>query len=101
MPVNESNVTLPLLFLPVDQQRALRLKRPQLRRIAEPSPTVNLGRRRRIDNPFLRNVPKSSRAKKCRPFLREQQMRQHGQQRPPLVAMWIVAVLVAQNPRGP
>src|ERR1700739_2799738 len=101
MPINEADVTLTLFLAPPDQQCALRLKRPQLRRITKPPPVVNLWRRRWINNPLMQDVNESSRSEKLRPLLRQQQMRRHSQQWPPLVAMRIVPIIIDQNPSRP
>src|SRR5258708_4746075 len=101
MPNNESNVTFTLTLTPVNQQRALSFKRSKLRRIAEPSPAINFRRGSPVDNPLMPHIRKSRHAEKLRPFLRKQQLRWHGQQRPPLVAMQIVPVIIDQNPSSP
>src|SRR5690349_18299018 len=83
----------------MDEQRAFRLERTQLRGIAEPAARVSLRRWRRIGDAFVLYVSKTGGAKNLAPFFRGEQMGFHREQIAPLMTVWIVAIVVDENPR--
>src|SRR6267378_7285322 len=81
------------------QQRAFGLESAKLLRVLEPPARVNLRRRGSINDALVSYVGESSIAEQPAPFLGGEEMRGHREETSPLVAVWIVAVVVEQDPR--
>src|SRR6266404_2561153 len=88
-------------FRTMYQQRTFRFERTQLLRIAKPPAGIYCWRWRWIHDSFVHHICESRVSKQLRPLVAGKQVRRHGEQLTPLVAVRIVAVIVDQNPSRP